>query len=506
MNLGDGSLEKLLKNFKYIIIIVLALAIVFILSNQYRSINEVITDKYQSRQQLVEKNILQTVNYINNSYKVVEQELNREMKEYSEEIVAKYQKNPSVMNWNLEDLKGKFQYYDIYIIDQNLKIIKTTNKDDLGLDFSKFGSFSQIIKGRLEGNSFAVDRIDLATQTGEVKKYSYQPSPDNKYLFELSIAIEDKYPSFKQLNMFVDASKLTADYDIVEEIAFYSVEPINYGVAKLRSSKQPYLDPDVPQTKESLVRQSVLTGEMQAVEIKKSKAKYKLKFFPVIISGGKKDQGWNSYVVGINYNHQVMEAELDKHQYLFASNIILMLIFFIAFIAVIIYLINKFEYQANHDKLTGLANRNLFVEEFRKIKVEADKLKFEAAIIFIDVDKFKEINDNYGHDVGDLVLEKIAKRMENNLRENDRLARMGGDEFVLALTKLSSKTEAIQILKRLIKDLKRPFSIMDKEIEINFSAGVSIYPNDGEKLDKLIKNADLAMYQAKKNGEDIELS
>jgi len=479
---------------------------IFIFSSQYRSIKNIITDKYMSHQQLVEKNIIQTVNYINNSYKVVEQELNQEMNEYSKLIVEKYQNNPDVMEWDLEELKEKFKYYDIYIINTDLKIIKTTNKADLGLDFSKFGNFAGVVRDRLEGDSFEADRIDLSTQTGEVKKYSYLPTPDNQYLIELSIAVEDKYPSFKQLNMFADAGELTKEYDIVEEIVFYSVEPINYGVAKLRSSKKPYLYPDVPEFQEDLARKAVLTGEMQSGNITEDNLNYTLRFFPTLISIENGYQGWNSYVVGITYNDQVMESELNKHQYLFGTNILLMIIFFIAFIIVVIYLINKFEYQANHDKLTGLANRKLFVEEFKEIKSRATKLNFKVAIIFTDIDKFKEINDSFGHDFGDEVLEKIAFRMKSNLKSEDKLARMGGDEFVLALGDLSSKEEAVIITQRLINKFNEPLSIKGKEIKIGLSAGISMYPDDGKNLEELIKNADYAMYQAKKKNKDLETS
>jgi diguanylate cyclase (GGDEF)-like protein len=497
-------LGKLLKNFKYIIIVLLALIMIFIFSSQYSSIKNIITDKYRSRQQLVEKNIIQTVNYINNSYKVVEQELNQEMSEYSKFLVDKYRYNSEVMEWDLEELKEKFKYYDIYIINSDLEIIKTTNEADLGLDFSNFGKFAGVVRGRLEGDSFEADRIDLSTQTGEVKKYSYMPTPDNQYLIELSIAVEDKYPSFKQLNIFTDAGELTKEYDIVEEIAFYSVEPINYGVAKLRSSKKPYLDPDVPELHEDLARKAVLTGKMQSTDIEDYNLNHTLRFFPALISSEDKYQGWNFYVVGITYNDQIIEAELNKHQYLFGTNILLMIIFFIAFITVVIYLINKFEYQANHDKLTGLANRKLFVDEFKEIKIKANKFNSKVAIIFIDIDKFKDINDNYGHDFGDKVLENIAFRLKNSLKSEDKLARMGGDEFVLALGDISSQDDAVLITQRLINKFKVPFSIEGEEIKIGLSAGISIYPNDGKNLEELIRNADYAMYQAKKNNRDLE--
>lgn len=492
------SLEKL----KYIIIILLAIAIIIIFFNQYINIETLIKAKYESRQKLVEKNILQTVKYINDAYQIAEQDLNQEMKKYSKIMLAKYHLEPEVKNWDLEKMKNEFKYYDIYIINRDLKIIKTTKKSDLGLDFSEFGSFAKVIRQRLESDFFVVDRIDLATQTGEVKKYSYQPTPDNQYLLELSISVEDKYSSFNQLNMFKDASDLTNQYPLVEEISFYSVEPSNYGVAKLQSSKKPYLDSDIPQLQKDLARQTVLKKKEQVITFSKNKSNYTLKFFPVLIDSKGNNQGWNAYVVGITYNDQVMKRELREQKYLFAINILLMLIFFIAFILVIIYLLNKFEYQANHDKLTGLANRKLFFSNFERLKEEADKSGTKLGILFIDIDKFKMINDNYGHNIGDQVLEKIAKRLENNLKENDITARIGGDEFLAALANLNSETEIIQITKRLIAELENPIVIREIEIPMSISLGISIYPDDAQGLESLIKKADSKMYEAKANTED----
>ena len=96
--------------------------------------------------------------------------------------------------------------------------------------------------------------------------------------------------------------------------------------------------------------------------------------------------------------------------------------------------------------------------------------------------------------------------MKNNLKSEDKLARMGGDEFVLALSNLSSQEEAIKITQRLINKFNEPLSIKGEKINISLSAGISIYPNDGKNLEDLIKNADYAMYQAKKNNKDLEIS
>ncbi|PUU94995.1 MAG: diguanylate cyclase [Halanaerobium sp.] len=497
-------MEKLLSKFKYIIIILLALIMIYIFSTQYTNIREVVEDKYNSQQQLVEKNIIQTVNYINDAYKIAEQQLNAEMREYSELMVGKYRDNPDVNSWDLEEMQQNFSGYDIYIVNRDLKIIKTTYQEDLGLDFSKFGSFATVLRERMAGSEFEVDRIDISTQAGEIKKYSYMPSPDNQYLFELSVSIEDQYPSFQSLNLFKEAAALTSEYELVEDIAFYSVEPINHQVAKLRNSKKPYLNPDVPEFEEGLARQAVINNSLQENSRNIEEIQHSYRFFPALVSDDENEQGWNSYVVGIVYNDQIMQSEIIGHRKLFAVNIVLLAALFAGFIAIVVYLLKKFEHQAYHDKLTGLANRKYFVEEFKKLKEKADFSGNNIGIIFIDIDEFKEINDNYGHDMGDKVLKSIAARMENSLKADDLKARMGGDEFVIALSDLSSKDKVITVTKRLVRDLKKPLFVDGKEISISISAGVSFYPEDSKDLEVLIKNADAAMYKAKRENVDIE--
>src|SRR6056297_3510577 len=132
----------------------------------------------------------------------------------------------------------------------------------------------------------------------------------------------------------------------------------------------------------------------------------------------------DSYVVGIVYNDQVMQEQIGEHRYLFMINVISMAVLFAGFIAVVVYLLRKFEYQAHHDKLTGLANRKHFVESFNRLKNRADLNGDCIGVVFIDIDKFKEINDSHGHDIGDAVLRSIASRMENHLKGKDLKARM----------------------------------------------------------------------------------
>ncbi len=179
-------------------------------------------------------------------------------------------------------------------------------------------------------------------------------------------------------------------------------------------------------------------------------------------------------------------------------NIISISLLLSTFIAVVVYLLRKFEYQAHHDRLTGLANRKHFEESFDRLKNRAHADGSNIGVVFIDVDKFKEINDSYGHDTGDAVLKSIAAKMTNHLKEKDLKARMGGDEFLVALADVSSKDEITEIAVRLIAKLNTPLSIGGRIIPITVSGGCSFYPDDADDLETLMQNADTAMYEEKR--------
>ncbi len=457
----------------------------------------IIEDKYDSHQQLVEKNVLQSINHISDAYTIAENQLNKEMQEYSLVMQEKYREEPDVMNWDLEEMKKEFGDYEIYIIDSDLKIIRTTYEDDLGLDFSVYSGFSQVLRERLESDSFSVDRLDISTTGGDIKKYSYMPTPDKKYLLELSIKVQEKYPSLEGLNIFADATELTEDYDIVEEISFFSVEPVNKGVAKLTGDREPYLDPDINEFERSLARNTVLTGEMQTKELKQNGYNYTKKFFPALISGDNNQTGWNSYVIGITYNDKPVQEEKGENRNLFLLNGLIMTVVFILFIISVILLLKKYEHMAYHDQLTNLPNRKYLYEEIkRKINCANNNHK-KVGILFLDIDKFKEINDKYGHDTGDQVLIEFTERVNKSVKDGDLFVRLGGDEFVMALT-VDNREKIINRAKKIIERFKEPMIVKNNKLKLNISIGIALYPENGSNINELITKADRAMYKAKK--------
>lgn len=155
---------------------------------------------------------------------------------------------------------------------------------------------------------------------------------------------------------------------------------------------------------------------------------------------------------------------------------------------------------AHHDTLTGLPNRVLLYDRAQQLLAQARRKKSLIAFLFIDLDKFKPVNDNYGHDVGDLLLRTVAKRLLGAMRMIDTVARIGGDEFVIMLPDIKSPKHVNPIAIRVLELLHRPFAIKQHRVEISGSVGISFYPRDGESVEELIKFADEAMYRAKQGG------
>ncbi|MBI5410883.1 MAG: diguanylate cyclase [Nitrospirae bacterium] len=158
---------------------------------------------------------------------------------------------------------------------------------------------------------------------------------------------------------------------------------------------------------------------------------------------------------------------------------------------------DRFEYMAHHDALTGLPNRLAFQERLHQALALASRSKTLVAALFLDLDRFKPINDTHGHQVGDLVLKTVAGRIRNCLRESDVVARLGGDEFVLFLAGLASRQDVGQVADKLLESLASPMTLAGHTLRLTASIGIAMYPLDGQDGDTLLRIADAAMYQAK---------
>jgi len=159
-------------------------------------------------------------------------------------------------------------------------------------------------------------------------------------------------------------------------------------------------------------------------------------------------------------------------------------------------------FQAFHDLLTGLPNRTLFMDRLELALPQAKRRNQRVGVMFLDIDRFKLINDTYGHLEGDKLLKEFAQRTRNCLRSGDTLARQGGDEFTVLLPDISNTEDVTMIARKMLAELKLPFTVADKDFIATVSIGIAIYPEDGETPEDLIRNADLAMYQTKSQGKN----
>ena len=157
---------------------------------------------------------------------------------------------------------------------------------------------------------------------------------------------------------------------------------------------------------------------------------------------------------------------------------------------------------ARHDALTGLPNRGLFHELLERACADAQRGGHHLALMFVDLDRFKSVNDTMGHDAGDELLKQVSARLRACVREGDTVARLGGDEFTVILNPLADHSLGIQIAKRIVSDLQTVFPLSMGPAHIGGSVGMSFFPSDAMQPVTLLKNADVAMYQAKEAGRN----
>jgi diguanylate cyclase (GGDEF)-like protein len=161
----------------------------------------------------------------------------------------------------------------------------------------------------------------------------------------------------------------------------------------------------------------------------------------------------------------------------------------------------RLHYLATHDLLTNLPNRTLFIDRLQDAIWNAEQKEMMVAILFMDLDGFKAINDMYGHAFGDEYLSILAKRLKNILAESDTIARLGGDEFAILLRDINAQEDTVCVAERILKMLSKPIVIKGQELQTSASIGISIYPDHSTEHD-LLTSADLAMYKAKSNGKN----
>src|SRR6185369_10583110 len=158
------------------------------------------------------------------------------------------------------------------------------------------------------------------------------------------------------------------------------------------------------------------------------------------------------------------------------------------------------QHLADHDALTGLPNRRLLEDRLTQALAASQRNRKQTAVVFVDLDRFKNINDTLGHAAGDVVLKEVAERLMKQLRVVDTVCRMGGDEFVVVLPEIKRASDAANVAAKILETMSHPFTVGDRELNLTPSIGISVFPDDGRDAESLIRNADAAMYHAKGTG------
>jgi diguanylate cyclase (GGDEF)-like protein len=163
----------------------------------------------------------------------------------------------------------------------------------------------------------------------------------------------------------------------------------------------------------------------------------------------------------------------------------------------------RLEFLATHDPLTNLPNRVLFNDQVKHALSLAGRTGQKVALMYLDLDGFKQVNDTYGHEIGDRLLKEISARFKSELRESDTVARLGGDEFAFIIEYVKNNDDVSNVAEKILMAVKQATPINDLDIDISGSLGICIYPDNGEDAEELIKKADSAMYKAKEAGKNL---
>jgi diguanylate cyclase (GGDEF)-like protein len=165
--------------------------------------------------------------------------------------------------------------------------------------------------------------------------------------------------------------------------------------------------------------------------------------------------------------------------------------------------VRKLEHHlAYHDVLTSLPNRQLFYDRLYHAVAQAKRYRYKVGVLFIDLDRFKPINDSLGHNIGDLLLKQVAQRLQVCIRKSDSVARLASDEFIIVLDHIMQSQDVAKIAQKILKELSKPYFLDGNELNVTASIGISVYPSDARDIDALVKNADTAMYRAKNEGNN----
>lgn len=454
----------------------------------YLKLKEEAINNNQAQIQQTEDIVINSLSTIDKAYTIFDQEITEEMKEHSEELIDRYQANPTFDEWDFATIKEEIGM-DVYIINDENVIIHTSFKEDQGLDFASCCSdFSNLLDQRREAGDFTTDGLDVQQKTGELKKFSYMATPDKEYIFELGYSLADER-IFQEFNFLRIIEDLENNYDTINEINVLNTDGFKLGAMTENHPK--------PLKRQEAFNQAINSGEISEVE---GEWQGKPALYRYIYYAADNKQGISTNrVVEINYNHESLGTILSQNRTIFLWQLAIVFLVTIALALLISKWVARPMHMAFHDRLTGLKNRTAFEEIMEKRM----KQRQATALLMIDLDHFKKVNDILGHDKGDELLKKVATCIKRHCRQEDTAIRMGGDEFIVLLPN-STVEDSARVAEQLLNAISHLFqSVTDvSNIPLTASIGISITPKDGLDIETLYKKADIALYASKQKGKN----
>lgn len=470
--------------------VVFAVVIAFTIAiiNHVRITNET-KENNEFQLERIEETVEYSLNTIDKAYYYFDEDVTERMKTYTYDLIQLYQHNSDIESWNLELLKEEFEM-DLFFIDADNLIVHSTKSEDIGMDFDDCcGKLARILDERRASGEFFHDGIDIAQATGEVTKYSYMATPDKKYIVQLGYSLQDG-DIFNDFNFLNVIEELEMTYPAVNEISTLNLGGIALGDPAGKSKLTP--------ERKQAFEKTLSSGETTEFRDETTDETVIYRYIPY-------DSGYDfgstqNKVIEIAYNDWELQTALRNHQ-----NIFLIQLAFILVITIIIALIisrwaARPMYLAFHDNLTGLKNRTAFDEDIHRTLQETNGM---TALLMIDFDHFKLVNDLFGHAAGDQFLKQMAQTIQTAVPSKDSVYRLGGDEFAVIMRNTDadeSKQTAEEIMKSLVNAVDTSYNHLG--FEVTASIGISFTQDGAISVKKLCKQADRALYGAKENGRN----
>lgn len=428
---------------------------------------------------------------IEKAYSVFGENIASKMRENSYFLVNTYERNPNFDSWDFAALKRMLSL-DIYIIDSNNVVTHSSMAQDVGINFSECcRKLAQVLQEKRKAGEFFHDGLDIEQKSGAIKKYSYMPTRDKKFTIELGYSLQEG-DIFNKFNILNTIDELVQNSPSINRINVLNIGGIAFGESEDAPSLK--LDED----RRAYFERTLATGQTTEFtgQWRNGQAIYRYVHYVSDFDTGTTQ----NKVLEIIYNDNDLQLILKGNKKTFALQLAVILAVTVVLSLLISRWVARPMYLAFHDSLTGLKNRAAFDE---LLATTLAKNKGVTAILMIDLDNFKLVNDHLGHDMGDQLLKSAAHCIRSIARKEDITIRLGGDEFVLIMpsaSKMQAEDAAGRIIEAIVTSTAQEFQLKNEKVTV--SIGISLSPEHGADSETLCKKADIALYESKERGKN----